>query len=96
MNKMPISNPDIPFQDTEKSSPDKTAVNQSTWISKATPWMAGAGIAIGHLITSSNCTIPQQGRCSTCGGCVVALGSLTAWAILKNRREGGYYTDSES
>lgn len=50
---------------------------------KMTPWIAGAGIAAGHVLTSSNCTIPQQGKCSTCGSCVVALGSLVAWAIAK-------------
>ena len=57
-------------------------------IAKAGPWLAGVGFMLGHVATASNCTIPQQGRCSTCGGCVVALGSLVAWATLKKHRDG--------
>ncbi len=51
------------------------------------PWLAGAGMAFGHTLTASNCSIPKQGSCSVCGSCVLALGSLTAWALLK-RRDG--------
>ncbi|NOT85018.1 MAG: hypothetical protein HOP02_09660 [Methylococcaceae bacterium] len=47
--------------------------------------MAGVGIAVGHVLTGSNCSIPKQGSCSACGSCVVALGSLTAWAVIKQR-----------
>lgn len=47
------------------------------------PWLAGAGMALGHTLTASNCSIPKQGSCSVCGSCVLALGSLTAWALLK-------------
>lgn len=61
----------------EKSTPD--------WLMTAAPWMAGVGIAVGHVLTSSNCSIPKQGSCSACGSCVVALGSLTAWAVVKQR-----------
>lgn len=57
-------------------------------LAQAGPWMAGVGFMLGHVVTASNCTIPQQGRCSTCGGCVVALGSLVAWATIKKRRDG--------
>jgi hypothetical protein len=54
------------------------------WLNGA-PWLAGMGIAVGHVLTSSNCSIPKQGSCSACGSCVVALGSLTAWALIKQR-----------
>lgn len=57
------------------------------WTPKTLPWIAGAGIAVGHVLTSSNCSVPKQGSCSACGSCVVALGSLTAWALLKQRNE---------
>ena len=67
-----------------------------TLTTKALPWLFGAGIAAGHVMTASNCTIPQQGRCGVCGGCVVALGSLVAWAIVKNKKEGGYYAEDAS
>lgn len=61
-------------------------INQKqTWLVKLSPWMGGAGIAVGHVLTSSNCSIPKQGSCSACGSCVVALGSLTAWAVIKQR-----------
>jgi len=60
-------------------------------LDKAMPWMFGAGIAAGHLLTSSSCTIPQQGRCAVCGGCVVALGSLVGWAMLKKRQGDDFY-----
>ena len=47
------------------------------------PWLAGAGFALSHIIISSNCSLPKEGRCASCGGCVVALGALVSWAIWK-------------
>lgn len=63
----------------------------NTLLDKTMPWMFGAGIAAGHLLTSSSCTIPQQGRCAVCGGCVVALGSLVGWAMLKKGQGDDFY-----
>jgi len=60
-------------------------------LDKTMPWMFGAGIAAGHLLTSSSCTVPQQGRCAVCGGCVVALGSLVGWAMLKKHQGDDFY-----
>ncbi len=65
-------------------------------LNRATPWLAGAGIAVGHIAVSSNCTIPQQGRCGTCGSCIVAIGSLVAWAMVKKRQGGDFFTDDRS
>jgi hypothetical protein len=62
---------------------------------KTLPWLFGAGIAAGHLITSSNCTIPQQGKCAVCGGCVVALGSLVAWAVVKKKSGHDFYSQRD-
>ena len=73
--------------ETEKQPP--------TRLMKAAPWMAGAGIAVGHILTSSNCTLPKQGLCSTCGSCVVALGSLVAWAMIKKRQGNDFYSQKE-
>lgn len=56
-------------------------------VAAALPWLSGAGLAVGHLLTSNNCSIPKQGSCSACGSCVVALGSLTAWALYKQRQK---------
>ncbi len=52
--------------------------NEITLLTKSMPWLFGAGIAAGHLLTASSCTIPQQGRCAVCGGCVVAF-RLSGW-----------------
>ncbi len=62
---------------------------------KTLPWLFGAGIAAGHLITASNCTIPQQGKCAVCGGCVVALGSLVAWAKIKQNSGDDFYSQRD-
>jgi len=51
------------------------------------PWMAGAGFAFGHIAMTSSCTLTTQGRCISCGGCVVALVSIVAWA--KTKKQGG-------
>ncbi len=53
---------------------------------KVMPWLAGAGFALGHIAVTSNCTLTTQGRCISCGSCVIALGSIVAWAKLKKRR----------
>lgn len=69
--------------------------NQSEFAEKTLPWLFGAGIAAGHLMTASNCTIPQQGKCAVCGGCVVALGSLVSWAVLKKRQGDDFYSRND-
>ncbi|BCG66049.1 MAG: hypothetical protein methR_P3925 [Methyloprofundus sp.] len=61
-------------------------------LTQSVPWLFGAGIAAGHLLTASSCTLPQQGRCAVCGGCVVALGSLVGWAMLKKRQGDDFYS----
>ena len=65
-------------------------------IEKTLPWLFGAGIAGGHLLTASSCTLPQQGRCNICGGCVVALGSLIAWAKIKEKSGDNFYTQTHN
>ncbi len=58
------------------------------------PWLAGAGMAVGHAAVSSNCTIPQQGRCSSCGSCVIVVGTLAVWALAKQRQNGPLTAES--
>ncbi|HEB93425.1 MAG TPA: hypothetical protein ENI94_08160 [Gammaproteobacteria bacterium] len=58
---------------------------QKTPFQQALPWLAGAGFALSHVALTSNCTVPREGHCSTCGSCVVALGAIVAWAVLKNK-----------
>lgn len=74
---------------------NENETEQVTRLMKIAPWAAGAGIAVGHILTSSNCTIPQQGKCSTCGSCVVALGSLVAWAMIKKRQGNDFYSEEK-
>jgi hypothetical protein len=62
---------------------------------KTLPWLFGAGIAAGHLMTASNCTLPQQGKCAVCGGCVVALGSLVAWAVINKKNGNDFYSQQD-
>lgn len=69
-----------------KNNPEATELFNQTM-----PWLFGAGIAAGHLLTASSCTIPQQGRCAVCGGCIVALGSLVGWATIKKRQGDDFY-----
>lgn len=61
--------------------------SRDTPLHRALPWLAGAGFALSHIALTSNCTVPKQGRCSTCGSCVVALGAIVAWAMLKRRAD---------
>ncbi len=58
---------------------------------KLLPWLTGAGLAVGHITLSSNCTLPRNGQCSTCGSCVLALGVLVSWALLKKRSGNSVY-----
>ncbi len=59
---------------------------------KTLPWLFGAGISGGHLLTASNCTIPQTGKCAICGGCIVALGSLVSWAVINKKNGNDFYS----
>ncbi len=59
------------------------------------PWLAGAGFAIGHIAATTSCTLPKEGRCATCGGCVIALGSLVAWAVMKKRTDDDIYSSDD-
>jgi hypothetical protein len=62
-------------------------------VQKALPWLAGAGMALGHAAVSANCTVPQQGRCAACGSCILVVGSLVAWAMAKKARGDDFYIE---
>ncbi|WP_036246320.1 hypothetical protein [Methylococcus capsulatus] len=62
-------------------------------VQKILPWLAGAGMGLGHAAVASNCTVPQQGRCSSCGSCIVVVGSLVAWALSRQRGRGAFYEE---
>ncbi len=47
--------------------------------------LAGAAMAVSQVALSSGCSVPVSGRCSACGGCVMALAGLAGWAIWRQR-----------
>lgn len=73
--------------DDAAASPRASGVLGHPLVQKVLPWLAGVGMGLGHAVLASNCTVPQQGRCSSCGSCIVVVGSLAAWAL--SRRRGG-------
>ena len=70
--------------------------NKNITFNKVMPWVAGAGFAIGHIAVTSNCTLTTQGRCISCGSCIIALGSIVAWAKLKKHRDDFFIDDQEA
>jgi hypothetical protein len=75
-------------------SPQASGMLGHPLVRKALPWLAGAGMGLGHAAVASNCTVPQQGRCSSCGSCIVVVGSLAAWALSRKRGQGAFYEES--
>ena len=76
------------------STPDQAAARAdrlAAFASRSVPWLAGAGLALGHAAVSANCTVPTEGRCAACGSCILVVGSLAAWAVARQRRGGAFY-----
>lgn len=72
-------------------------MNGVSWIKRyerLLPWAAGAGLAVSHIAVASSCTLPKEGRCSTCGSCVVALTALVSWALYKKKQGDNFYSDT--
>lgn len=74
---------------------DKTAekIAKQPLIAKALPWLAGAGIAAGQILVASNCSVTKQGQCNSCGSCIIAIGSLVGWTMLKRGQSDEFYID---
>ncbi len=53
---------------------------------KIGPWMTGSGMALGQGLLATACTVPKVGHCAGCGSCIVAVVTLSGWA-LKKRKE---------
>lgn len=66
-------------------------ISRHPWLMKALPWLAGAGIAGGQILVASNCSVTSQGRCSACGSCVIAIGSLVSWSYLRRNQADEFY-----
>ena len=63
---------------------------------KLLPWVAGVSFAASHIVIESSCTLPKEGRCASCGGCIVALAGIVTWAVYKKREGGVFYQQSSS
>jgi len=50
------------------------------------PWLAGSAIAAGQAFLATGCSVPKVGKCVGCGSCIVAVASLSAWAIRHRRQ----------
>ncbi|NJC89230.1 MAG: hypothetical protein FIA97_11105 [Methylococcaceae bacterium] len=75
---------------------DRLTSRSRQLLARSVPWLAGAGMAAGHIAVSVNCSVPQQGRCAACGSCIVAVGSLVGWALWKKRQGGEFYIDDRA
>lgn len=61
---------------------------------KIGPWMTGSGMALGQGLLATACTVPRIGHCAGCGSCIVAVLTLSGWA-LKKRRENILDSDGD-
>ena len=59
------------------------------------PWVAGAGLAASHTLMASNCTLPKNGQCTTCGSCSVVVVTLVSWALLKRDSSNKEFNESD-
>ena len=72
-------------------------LQQNERVVKIAPWFAGASLAVCHVAMSSNCSVTREGRCTSCGSCVIALGALVGWALMdkgKRLKNDGSESDS--
>ena len=51
------------------------------------PWLAGSGIAMGQALLATRCTVTTLGKCVGCGSCIVAVASLSTWAIKRRKAD---------
>lgn len=66
---------------------------QATPTERVVPWLVGASLAVTPAL-ANGCSVAGEGRCSACGGCVVALATLSGWALLKRRKGAALPTES--
>lgn len=56
-------------------------------IQKLLPWLAGSGVAMGQAVLATACTLPTVGKCAGCGSCVVAVATLSTWALKRRKAD---------
>lgn len=63
----------------------------TTQVISVLPWVAGIGFAATQIASSSRCTAVNQGHCSQCGSCAIALAGLVTWALSKNKNRDDFF-----
>lgn len=77
------------------STLNSEATDKHSLITQSLPWLAGIGFAVGNTVASTSCTVPQQGKCTGCGGCAIALGALVVWALRNQSKGKEFYLDEQ-
>jgi len=52
----------------------------------AAPWIAGSAMAAGQAFLATGCSVPKVGKCVGCGSCVVAVITLSSWAMRRRKQ----------
>jgi hypothetical protein len=52
----------------------------------AAPWVAGSAMAAGQAFLATGCSVPKVGKCVGCGSCVVAVITLSSWAMRRRKQ----------
>jgi hypothetical protein len=59
----------------------------SDLLAQSLPWLTGSSVALGQGLLATGCTVPKIGQCAGCGSCIIAVVTLTGWALKKRRNE---------
>ncbi|MEQ1528917.1 MAG: hypothetical protein ABL925_06335 [Methylococcales bacterium] len=68
----------------EQCEPDTSG--KLSLINTLGPWLTGSAMAAGQAFLATGCSVPKVGKCVGCGSCVVAVVTLSGWA-LKRRKQ---------
>lgn len=75
-------------QDTMMTEDSLTqAAGPSGWLYRVVPWLTGSGMALGQSMLATACSVPRVGKCVGCGSCVVAVATLSGWALQRRKAE---------
>ncbi len=79
-----IHTTNISLGDEQSNPQDETT--KTRLLNKIAPWMTGSAMAAGQAFLATGCSVPKVGKCVGCGSCVVAVLTLSGWA-MKRRKE---------
>lgn len=61
------------------------ASSKASLINAVAPWLTGSAIAAGQAFLATGCSVPKVGKCVGCGSCVVAVVTLSGWALKRRK-----------